>query len=113
MDIKAWAARVKDVALPQVAKWLANHYHLKRLGRITDLKLDSAAQKIFLALDLHGEKDVIELTLHYRVVSPEVLEIGEVQASRPWITEFINNVIPEEQKRLAVPSTVTRILAPT
>jgi len=113
MDIKSWAARVKDVALQQVAKWIANHYHLKRLGRITDLKLDSSAQRIFLALALHGEKDLIELTLHYRVLSPEMLEIVDVQASRPWITELINNVIPEEQKRLAVPSSVTRILAPT
>jgi len=112
MGIKTWAARVKDAALPQVAKWLANRYHLKRLGRITDLKLDSTEQKVFLALALHGEKDLIELTLHYRVLSLELLEIAEVQASRPWITELINNVIPADQKRLVVPSTVTRILGP-
>ena len=111
MDIKSWAAWVKDGALQQVAKWIANRYHLKRLGRITDLKLDSTAQRIFLALALHGEKDLIELTLHYRIVSSEMLEIGDVQASRPWMTEFINEMIPAEQKRLAVPSTVTRILA--
>jgi hypothetical protein len=112
MDIKSWAARVKDAAVQQVAKWLANRYHLKRLGRITDLQLDSTEQRIFLVLALHGEKDVIELTLTYRILSPEMLEIGEVQASRPWMTEFINKMIPAEQKRLAVPSTVTRILAP-
>ena len=112
MDIKTWAARVKDAAVPHVAKWLANRYHFKRLGRITDLKLDSTEQKIFLVLALHGEKDLIELTLHYRILSPEMLEIGEVQTSRPWMTEFINEMIPAEQKRLAVPSTVIRILAP-
>ena len=112
MDFSSWASQFKDAALEHVAKWLANRYHHKRLGRITDLKLDSSAQEIFLVLDLHGEQAPIELTLHYRVHSPTVLEIAEVQCSRPWITEFINGMVPAEQKRLTVPSTVTRILAP-
>lgn len=112
MDFSSWASQFKDAALEHVAKWFANRYHLKRLGRITDLKLDSRAQEIFLVLDLHGEQAPIELTLHYRVHSPTELEIAEVQCSRPWITEFINGMVPAEQKRLSVPSTVTRILAP-
>lgn len=92
--------------------WFANRYHLKKLGRIKGLKLDSTAQEIFLVMDLHGEKESIELTVHYRVQSPTELEIAEVQCSRPWITEFVNGMVPAEQKRLTVPSTVTRILAP-
>lgn len=111
MDFSSWASQFKDAALEHVAKWLANRYHLKRLGRITDLKLDSSAQKIFLVMDLHGEQEPIELTLHYRVHSPTVLEIAEVQCSRPWITEFVNGVVPAEQKRLTVSPTVARILA--
>ncbi len=113
MDFSSWASQVKDAALEQVAKWFANRYHLKRLGRITDLKLDSSAQEIFLILTLHGEKEPIELTLHYRVPSATLLEITKVQCSRSWITEFINEMVPAEQKRLTVSPTVTRILAPT
>ena len=82
--------------------WIANRYHLKKLGRIKELKLDSNAQKIFLVMDLHGEKESIELTVHYQVQSPTVLEIAEVHCSRPWITEFVNGMVPTEQKRLTV-----------
>jgi hypothetical protein len=112
MDFSSWASQFKDAAVEHVAKWLGNRYHLKRLGRIKELKLNSTAQEIFLVMDLHGEKETIELTLHYRVHSPTVLEIAEVTCSRPWITEFINGMVPAEQKRLTVPLTVTRILAP-
>ena len=112
MDFSSWASHFKDAALEHLAMWFANRYHLKRLGRIKGLKLDSTAQEIFLVMDLHGEQASIELTLQYRVQSPTVLEIAEVQCSRPWITEFINGMVPAEQKRLTVPSTVTRILAP-
>lgn len=112
MDFKAWKGQVGDAALQVVAKWLANRYSLKRLGRITDLKLNRSAQEIFLALDLHGERELIELNVHYRVVSPTELEIAAVQASRPWMTEFINGMVPAEQKRLEVSPLVTRVLAP-
>jgi len=98
MDFSSWASRCKDTALEHVAKWLANRYHLKKLGRITNLKLDSTAQDIFLVLDLRGEQKLIELTLHYRMHNPTVLEIAEVQSSRPWITESINGMVPAEQR---------------
>lgn len=111
MDFKSWASQFKDAALQHLAKWFANRYHLKRLGRITGLKLNRNAQEIFMALDLHGEREGIELIVHYRVLSPTVLEIAQVQASRPWMTEFINGMVPAEQKRLTVSPAVIRILA--
>ncbi len=111
MLFNALANKVKDVALQQVAKWLANRYHLKQLGRIIDLKVDSVSEEVFVVLDLHGERSPIELTMHYRVISPTLLEIAEVKASRQWIAEFINHMIPAEQKCVEVSPMVTRALS--
>ena len=111
MKFNKFANKVKDAALEQLAKWFANRYHLKRLGRITDLKVDSVAEEIWMALDLFGESAPIELTMHYRVVTPTLLEISEVKASRQWIAEFINHVIPPEQKCVKVPPLVTRAMS--
>ncbi len=111
MLFNTFANKVKDAALQQLAKWFANRYHLKRLGSITDLRFDSASQEVFVVLALHGEQTPIELTVHYRVISPTLLEITDVTASRPWITELVNHVIPEEQKRLAITPAVAKILS--
>jgi hypothetical protein len=111
MVFNAFANRMKDAALQGLAKWFANRYHLKRFGRIADLKLDSVAEEIFVILDLHGEVSPIELTVRYRVVSPTLLEIGDVKASRQWIEELINQVMTPEQKSVTVSSAVTRALS--
>jgi hypothetical protein len=111
MLFNVFANKVKDAALQQLAKWFANHYHLKPLGRITELRLDSVAQEICMTLDLHGEQSAVELSVHYRVISPTVLEIAEVKSSRQWIAELINHVIPAEQKRLEVPQALTQVLS--
>lgn len=111
MLFNVFANKVKDAALEQVAKWLANRYHLKRLGRIRDLKVNSAAEEVFVVFDLHGEHTPIELTAHYRIISSSILEIVDVKASREWIAELINHVIPPEQKRVEVSPAITRALS--
>lgn len=111
MLLNVFANRVKDAALQYLAKWFANHYHLKHLGRITELKLNSPEQEIHMTLELHGEPLPMELTVHYHVLSPTLLEIAKVEASRQWIEALINEVIPMEQKRLEVPTAVTRALS--
>jgi hypothetical protein len=111
MKVQSIANRVKDAALEQVAKWIANRYHLTKLGRITDLRFDSAAQQIFLVLDLLGEQEPIELMVHYQVLSPTEVEITDVHASREWMTALVNQVIPAEQKRLTVSPTVSKLLS--
>lgn len=110
MSFNAFANKVKDAALEQVAKWFANRYQLKELGRISDLKVDSVAEEIFMVLELHGEVEPIKLTLLYRVVSPTLLEIVHVKSSRAWIGELINNVVPVEQKRVEVAPMITKAL---
>ncbi len=102
---------MKDAALQGLAKWFANHYGLKRFGRILELRLNSVAEEIFVVLELHGELTPIELTTQYRVVGPTQLEIGTVKASRQWIEEVINHVIPAEQKCLTVPTAVTKAVS--
>lgn len=111
MDFKNFANHFKDAALQVVAKWAANRHQLNKLGRITNLRVNSDAQEVFLDVDLHGEETPVELTVHYRVLSPTLLEIVAVQASRQWMTALINDVIPAEQKRLTVPTAVTRALS--
>ncbi len=102
---------MKDAALEGVAKWVANHYGLKRFGRIEELKLDSTTEEIFVVLELHGEETPIEMTMPYKVAGPTQVEIGVVKASRQWIEEVINHVIPAEKKSLTVPLAVTKALS--
>lgn len=111
MLFNVFANKVKDGALQHLAKWFGNHSHLKHLGRITGLRIDSIAEEIQMELDLHGEQTPIELTVHYRIISPTLLKIADVKSSRQWIAALINDVIPEEQKCLEVPPAVTRALS--
>lgn len=111
MSFKTFANKAKDLALQRVARWFINHHRLNHLGKITALRFDSEAQEIFMMWDLHGEQTPLELTLHYRVRSPTLIEIIDVKASREWITALVNQVIPAEQKRLTVSTTVTQALS--
>ena len=111
MFLKHIANKAKDVALQLVAAWIVNRYHLKKLGQMTKLQLDSDKGEIFIALDLHGEQTPIELTIHYRVLSPTEIEIANVHSSREWIATLANDMIPANQKRITVPETVTKALS--
>ncbi|WP_395746947.1 hypothetical protein [Prosthecobacter sp.] len=111
MILNAFANKLKDTALQQVARWFANHYHLKKLGRVTELKVDSVAEEIFMVLELHGETAPVELKVHYHVAGPTLLQIVKVKASREWMTELVNHVIPAEQKLLEVSPMVIRALS--
>jgi hypothetical protein len=110
MLFKALATKAKDAALQRVAAWVANRFHLHRLGKVTTLKLDSVAQEIFVIVDLHGETSAVELTVRYRILDPTQIEVTDVQASREWMTAFANDVLPAEQKRFTVSPMVTKAL---
>lgn len=101
---------INAAALQQLTKWFANHYHFKQLGRITELRLNSVAEEIFMVLDLHGEQTQIDLTVRYRVISPTLLEVAEVQSSLQWIAELINHMVPADQKCFEVAPALTRAL---
>jgi len=104
---------LKDAALAPVARWIINKYNhnLRKLGEMTKLSLDCQKQQISMALDLRGEQTPIELTLHYRVESPSVIEITEVHSSREWITTLANEMISAKSKQIEVPAFVTAVLS--
>lgn len=110
MSFKTFANKAKDLALQQVAGWVANRLHLNKLGKVTTLRLDSEKAEIFLTLELEGESTPVDLTVHYRIAEPTLLEVTEVQTSRVWMTTFVNELVPPEQKQFAVPKMVTKAL---
>jgi metal-responsive CopG/Arc/MetJ family transcriptional regulator len=104
---------LKDAALAPVARWIINKYNhnLRKLGEMTILRLDCQKQQLSMAFDLRGEQTPIELTLHYHVQSPSVIEITEVHSSREWITTLANDIISAKSKQIEVPAFVTAALS--
>jgi hypothetical protein len=111
MFIKRIVNIAKDTVLQRIAAWVINKYHLKQLGQMSTLRLDSEKQEIFMVLNLHGEPTSIELAVHYRVLSSTLIEITDVRSSREWITTLVNNIVPAEAKRIPVPAAFTTALA--
>lgn len=110
MSFKVFANKAKDAALQRLAAWVANRFHLHRLGKVTTLRLDSVAQEVFVIVELHGEASPVEMTVRYRILSPTQIEVTDLQASREWMTAFANDVLPPERKRFDVSSMVTKAL---
>lgn len=111
MTFKTFANKAKDLALQHVATWVANRLHLNKLGKVTTMRIDSDKAEIFLTVELEGETTPVDLTVHYRILEPTLLEVVDVQASRVWMTTFANEVVPAEQKRFSVPKVVTKALS--
>ena len=111
MSLKHIVNKTKDAALQFVATWIVNKFHLKKLGKMTKLQLDSEKQEIYFALDLHGEHSPIELTIHYRLLDSSHIEIVNIWSSRDWITTLINEMIPAENKQIPVPAAMTVALS--
>lgn len=111
MTFKAFANKAKDLALQHVGSWVANRLHLNKLGKVTTLRLDSEKAELFLTMDLEGETSPVDLTVRYRIVEATLLEVIHVDASRVWMTTFINELVPPEQKQFTVPKVVTKALS--
>jgi hypothetical protein len=114
------ANKAKDAAVQFVATRVINNFSLeklgldvdlKKLGRMTKIKLNSDKQEIYLAVDLHGEQSPIELTIQYRVLTPTQIEIVSLSSSREWIATFVNEVLPAKRKQITVPAAVTAALS--
>jgi len=114
------ANKAKDAAVQFVATRVINNFNLeklgldvdlKKLGRMTKIKINSDKQEIYVAFDLHGEQSPIELTIQYRVLTPTQIEIVSLSSSREWIATFVNEVLPAKRKQITVPATVTAALS--
>ena len=78
---------------------------------MTILRLDTEKQEISLELALHGEQRPIQVTIHYKVRSPNHIEITSVRSSRDWIATLVNEVLSVEQRQLEVPPAVITALS--
>ena|SRR5947209_8299977 len=114
------ANKAKDAAVQLFATRLINNFDLekfgldvdlRKVGRMTKLKINSEKQELYLTFDLHGEQSPIELTVQYRVLAPTQIEIVSVSSSRDWIATFVNEVLPAKRKQITVPAAVTAALS--
>ena len=117
---KTIANKAKDAAVQLFTARVINNFNLekfgldvdlKKFGRMTKLKINSAKQEIYVAFDLHGEQSPIELTIQYRVLTPTQIEIVSLASSREWIATFVNEVLPAKRKQITVPAAVTAALS--
>jgi hypothetical protein len=60
------------------------------IGKISNLKVDAAARKVFMEIGLHGESEPLQVTIErYEVTEKEgrlFLEVLEFKASRAWVS---------------------------
>jgi hypothetical protein len=105
------ATKTKEKALEVIAIQLFNNSRINKLGTMTSINLDSKKQELSIVLDLHGEQSPIEVTAKYRVLTPTQIEITEFQSSRAWITTLVNEIVPQSNKQITVPETVTKGLS--
>ena len=114
------ANKAKDAAVQFVATRVINNLNLeklgldadlRKLGRMTKIKINSDKQEIYVAFDLHGEQSPIELTIQYRVLAPTQIEIVSLSSSREWIATLVNEVLPAKRKEITVPAAVTAALS--
>lgn len=111
MTFKTFANKAKDMALQHVATWVANRFHLNKIGKVTDLQINSTTEEIAVKLELEGEATHVDLKVSYRILNSTMIEIAHMEASRPWMTKLVNDVLPPEQKQFTVPALVTKALS--
>ena len=111
MTFKIFANKAKDIALQHAATWVANRFHLNKIGKVTALQINSTTEEIAVTLELEGETTPVDLKVNYRIVNPTLIEITHVEASRPWMTKLVNDVVPPEDKQFTVPAIVTKALS--
>ena len=94
---------------PAVAA-LLHQYNLDRLGSVTSVDLDSSRRTLKVTLQLDGESSPIQLEFRYAMAGEDQMEITEVRSSRAWIATLVNEFVPAEKKRFAVPAVAARFL---
>jgi hypothetical protein len=86
----------KDAAVAYAARTLFNT-RLSRIGKMTELSVDTKKQAFRLQLDLVGESETIEI--HVRKYSLErrgsnvTLIIDDATASRKWLAEVLREFV--------------------
>jgi hypothetical protein len=101
------------------ARKALNSSYLQPYGSLTQLDIDSNKKTLFLALELKGESQPIEIRVnHYELVernSDTFIELGEVETSREWVNtllreHLLDKVIRPKLRETPLPSMVTLLL---
>ena len=103
----------KDFALEVAVKLWFNHTH-KNYGTMSSIHIDSTAKSIRVELELKGETSPIHINVgKYElttVAGETLIALGEVQTSREWINQLINDYLPPDKRCFKVPSAVKVLL---
>jgi hypothetical protein len=109
------ADAAKDIAVqafaPTLAQKLIDRYQLNKIGSLSDLQIHRKKLEIQFSLNLRGEQNPIDVTVHFRALPSSEIEITKVTASREWITILINEFLPAEKKRFEVPQEAISFLS--
>lgn len=104
---KKAADAAKDIAAqafaPTLARTLIDRYQLNQIGTLSNLQIDRKKLGLQFSLNLRGEQTPIDVTVRFRTLPSNEVEITNVTASREWIGILINELLPAEKKRFAVP----------
>lgn len=103
----------KDYAVEVAVRlWFSQTHH--QYGQMTRIQIDSTAKTIHVELELKGETSPLVIDVRsYRVGSESgetLIELGDIETSREWINQLINDYLPPERKSFKVPGAVRMLL---
>lgn len=105
--------KAKDRVVEQLALTYLNAKLLAPYGRATELRIDSAAKRIFIRAELKGEPTPVEIEITDYVIRQEgdryLAEIKAIRTSREWLTTLAENQL--RNVPLKLPEQVGQILA--
>lgn len=99
-----------------MAPGILNTRVLEPYGRITDMRLNSAAGELDVTLELKGETEPVRVHIQRYELSREdghtFLTIRDIVTSRPWLTALAENLALNKPLKLppGVAKAVTRFL---
>ena len=96
----------KDAIISTVVKPFVQS-KLAPYGTMTKLSINSAEKSIHISLDLKGESSPIDIHVrNYEVIKQgenSAIRIGAIETSREWMTQLIQNYLPENRKTIPLP----------
>jgi hypothetical protein len=95
-EVRGFLHRSKDATLAFTARVAINR-RLKSIGEMTELSIDTKEKRIWVRLDLVGEKEPIEVEIlryHLKTNGETVyITIEEATASREWLTVALREFV--------------------
>jgi hypothetical protein len=103
--------RSKDAALAFSARVAINKW-LNTIGKMTELSIDTKNKRMWVRLDLNGEKEPIEVEILRYTLKTEgetaYITVKEANASREWITTVLRDFVVGQD--IAIPPKAVALL---